>query len=281
VNHFLAQIIVWLNGLMNIIGQVLLGPVCQLPGWLSNTIISAVAGVALLLLFKVTSNQLAIGRVRDRIKANVLAMKLFKDSLSVTWSAQIQLYKGAVLLLFYALKPMLVMIVPVSLLLGQMSLWYQARPLLPAEETIVTMALHGQSGDPWPEVNIVSMPTAEVMLGPVRVSSKREIHWKIKAVKPGDAPIVFGVNELEIKKHLAIGEGWMQVSPLRPGWKWADILLYPLEKPFDSDSPIHSIRIDYPDRLSKVSGTKSWLLYFFVASMLFALLGKPILKVKT
>ena len=77
---FFAQIISWLNILMNFLGKVLLSFIAFLPGWLSNTIISAVVGVLLLIIFKYTSNQKAIGKVLDNIKANLLGMKLFKDN---------------------------------------------------------------------------------------------------------------------------------------------------------------------------------------------------------
>jgi hypothetical protein len=207
-------------------------------------------------------------------------MKLFKDSLPVVFTSQIQLYRGSLLLLLHAIRPMLFMIVPVSLLLGQMSLWYQARPLRPGEETVVTLALNPQGENPRPDVKMVSMPTAEVLIGPVRVRSKGEIHWKIKALASGDQPIVFQVGQQEVTKRLAVGEGWMRISPKRPAWKWTDILLFPLEKPFKPDSVVQSIRIDYPDRMSRFSGTDSWLLYFFVASLVFALLAMPWVKVK-
>ena len=68
--NLLAQIVVWINILTNALAGVLLAPVAILPGWLSNTIISAVVGVLLLIIFKYTSNQNAIGKVRDSIKAN-------------------------------------------------------------------------------------------------------------------------------------------------------------------------------------------------------------------
>ena len=76
-------------------------------------------------VFKYTSNQRAIKRVRDDIKANLLALKLFKDSTAAVWQAQGRLLLGAGWLLVLALVPMAVMIVPVTLILGQLSLWYQ------------------------------------------------------------------------------------------------------------------------------------------------------------
>jgi uncharacterized membrane protein (DUF106 family) len=277
---FLAQLVIWINILTNNLGRFLLALIAMLPGWLSNTIVSAVAGVVLLVIFKYTSNQSAIGRVRDNIKAHMLALKLFKDSMAVTLQAQGQVFKGALLLLVHAVRPMAVMIVPVALLLSQMGLWYQFRPLMQGEEAVVKMQLNNNVEKLWPEINVESMPSAEVITGPIRVLSKREVYWKIKARENGYHNIMFQVAEDQVEKELAIGEGFMRVSAERPGWRWADILLYPAEKPFSRDSVVQSISIDYPDRLSWAGVTAWWLIYFFVASMVFAFIFKPFLKVR-
>src|SRR5689334_24491944 len=125
---FLVQLVVWLNGMANALGRLLLAPVGVSPGWLSATVIAAVTGVLLLAVFKYTSNQRAIKRVRDDINANLLALKLFKESAAVALQAQGRLLVGAARLFVLALVPMAVMAVPVTLALGQLSLWYQQRP---------------------------------------------------------------------------------------------------------------------------------------------------------
>ncbi len=174
---------------------------------------------------------------------------------------------------------MLVMIVPISLLLAQMGLWYQFRPLQPGEKTIITMRL---KVDPYTltPAKIVSISGAEVTEGPSRIKPKREICWNIRANENGYHRIVFHVDGRQVAKELAIGDGFMRISAERPGLHWADILLHPLEKPFHPDSVVQSISIDYPDRLSRTSGTNWWLIYFFVASMVFAFIFKPFLKVR-
>ncbi len=280
--NLLAQIISWINVPINILARFLLAPVIAgLPGWLSNTIISALTGLVLLAIFKYTSNQHAIGRVKDDIKAQMLALKLFKDSIAVTLQSQGRLFKGAFLLLFHAIRPMLVMIVPVSLLLAQLGLWYQSRPLQSGEQTIVTMKLNDNiDSSSWPNVNIEPTAAAEVATGPIRIFSKRQICWEIKAREKGYHSIIFNTDRQQFEKELTIGDGFMRVSTERPGWNWGDILLNPLEKPFSPDSPVQSISIAYPDRLSRTSGTDWWLIYFFVASMVFALIFKPFLKVR-
>ena len=86
MTNLLAQIVVWLNTLTNALGRLLLAPpISSLPCWLSNTIISAVVGLLLLIIFKYTSNQHAIAQVREKIKANMLALRLYKDSMAVTF----------------------------------------------------------------------------------------------------------------------------------------------------------------------------------------------------
>lgn len=277
---FLSQIITWINVPANALGRFLLSIIAVLPGWLSNTIISAITGVLLLAIFKATSNQAAIAKIRDGIKANMLALKLFKDSLSVTLHAQGQVFKGAFLLLFRSIKPMLVMMVPVIFLLIQLGMWYQFRPLLPTEEAVVTMQLNDNIDLPWPDINIKSMPSIDVITGPIRVVSKKEVYWKIKALENGDNNLIVQLGQQQFEKQLVIGEGFVRISTKRPGWHWADILQHPLEKPFGPDSAVQSISIDYPNRPSYTSGTNYWLIYFFIASMVFALIFKPFLKVR-
>jgi len=277
---FFAQVVSWVNVLTNAFGRFFLAPIAVLPGWLSNTIISAVTGVFLLVIFKYTSNQGAIGKIRDDMKAHILALKLFKDSISVTLHAEARVFKGALLLLFHAIPPMLVMIIPISLLLAQMSLWYQSRPLLPGEVAVMTVKLNGNAGGRWPTVNIEPAPVAEVTVGPVRVFSRREICWEIKALENGNHRIALHVDRHQIEKELAIGDGFMRVSSTRPAWSWANILMNPAEKPFAIDSIVQSVNIGYPDRLSWTSGTDWWLIYFFIASMVSALILRPFMKVR-
>lgn len=278
--NFLTQILVWLNVPLNFLGGILLAPIGMMPGWLSNTIISAAVGVLLMIIFKHTSNQAAIGRVKDNIKAYLLALKLFKDSLIVTFKAQGQIFKGAFLLLVYSIVPMLVMIVPVTLLLAQMGLWYQFQPLQVGQETIVTIKLNSNIESAWPVVYVKLNPAAQVVTGPVRVLDRKEINWKIKAGCKGYTDIVFQIDGKEFAKQLAVGNGFMRLNPKRPAWRFSDILLNPLEVPFTPDSVVQSINIDYPNRISRTSGTDWWVIYFFIASMIFAFLLKPFLKVK-
>lgn len=276
----IVKIIIWLNIVSNALGKIVMNPLSGLDGWVSNTIVSAVTGFIMMVIFKYTSNQDAIGRTRDNIKANTLALKLYKDSLLVTLQSQARLFKGAFLLLFHAIRPMAVMLVPVCLILGQLGMWYQNRPLRKNEQAVVIMQLNDNIASSWPVVQLEKTDGAQVVIEQTKVPSKKQIWWKIEAVKNGYHKLTFLVDGRRIEKELAVGDGFMRVSPKRPGPSVSDILLYPAEKPFGSSSAVESISINYPDRVSSVSGTDKWLIYFFVVSMVFALIFKPFLKVK-
>jgi len=275
----LARIVVWLNGAANALGRLLLAPIGVLPGWLSATLIAAATGVLLLVVFKYTSNQRAIKWVRDDINAHLLALKLFKDSTSVALRAQGRILLGALRLFVLAVVPMLIMALPVCLILGQLALWYQARPLHVGEGAVITLKLNGDAGSSWPDVSIRPTNAVQVTTGPVRVLSKREVCWDVKALAEGYHPLEFQVGETTSGKELAIGDAFLRVSRLRPGWHWSEILLNPYEEPFRPNSPIQSIEIDYPQRSSWTSGTDSWIIYWFVVSMIAALGFRRLLNV--
>jgi len=275
----LAQVVVWLNAIANVLGRWLLAPIGVLPGWLSATLASAATGVVFLVVFKYTSNQRAIKRLKDDIKANLLALKLFKDSASVAVRAQGSILVSAFRLAVYSVVPMLVMVVPALLILGQLSLWYQSRPLQVGEDAVLTLKLNGNPDSSGPNVRLEPTDAIETMIGPVRVRSQREICWNVKARASGYHRLVFHLGEQTGDKEVAIGDGFMRVSTVRPGWRWADTLLHPSEKPFGPDSLIQSIAIDYPKRSSWTSGTDSWVIYWFAISMVAALCFRRLLNV--
>lgn len=263
----LTQIVIWLNTIANVLGHYALAPLAASPGWLSATITSVVSGLLLLVVFKYTSNQRAIKRVKDNIKANLLALKLFKDSALVALRAQGSILFGAFQLLILSLVPMLVMMVPVLLILGQLALWYQARPLRAGEEAIVTVKLTQDNSSDQSYIELEPLPSVQTTIGPVHVWSKREVCWIIRARQSGYHRLVFHVGQQTGEKELAVGDGFMRVSKLRPAWRWFDALVNPWEKPFDANSPIQSIEIDYPSRSSWTSGTDSWVIYWCILSM--------------
>lgn len=274
----LTHIVIWLNVAANALGQVFVF-IGYMPGWLSATIIAVVSGMAMLIAFKYTSNQRAIKRVRQDIRANLLAVKLFHDSLRIGFRAQGRVLVAALRLLMLAAAPIVAMTVPMSVLLGQLGLWYQARPLRIDEDAVITVKLRGDTDAPMPPVTLEPSDAITITHGPVRVHSQREVCWNVRARANGCHHLVFNVSHNVVEKELAVGEGFMRVSQQRPDWNWWDALLHPREAPFDHRSPIKSIDIQFPTRSSWTSGADFWLYYWIAVSLITGFCCRNLFKV--
>jgi len=274
----LTYILFLVNAAANAAGSVVFHPISLVPGWLSLTIISAILGVPLFVLFKYTSNQRALTRTIDDIKASLLAVRLYKDNIAVTMKSEVRLMRCSVELFVYSLIPVLIMSIPLSLILAQMGLWYQARPLQPGDAPVVVKLKLNSVSKNWPAVTLDPRPGARVVTGPVRIASREEICWTIEPVQEGTHLLKFQVGDQQIVKQLAIGRGFMRVSTKRPGTNAADVIMNPLEQPLSAAGTVTSISIAYPERKSFVYGTDWWLVYFCVISMISALLTSPFIK---
>lgn len=274
----LIEVLFRINNIANTLGSSILAPVGRIPGWISLTIISAVLGVGIFLIFKYTSNQRAFTEIIRSIQANMLAVFLFKDNIQVMAKSEARLIICSGKLLVSSFIPVLIMSIPLSLILSQMNMWYQARPVHPGDESVIVNLKLNDMGSGWPAITLNELPAVRILRGPVRLYSRQEIYWEIQPLTEGYHTLIFQAGNDQFSKQLAAGTGFMRVSAKRPGAEPADIILYPLEKPFSAGSPVHSISIAYPERKSFIYGTNWWLVYFCVASMFFALLAKPFMR---
>ena len=263
----LVWITVRFNAAANLLGS-LLNPLSGLAGWFFATLAAVASGVIMLIIFKYTSKQSSIAAVRRQIRANLLALKLFKHSARVVLGSQWRVFLGVGRLLQLAIVPVAVMLIPTALLLGQLALRYEARPLRIKEEAVVTLALGGDSGSPLPSVQMQPNDAFEDMSGPVRIFSKREVCWNVRGLKNGQHRIVVLIDGRPVEKELVVGSGLLPVSIRRPQWRLLDVLMHPREAPFRRDDGVRAIEIQYPARSSWTSGPDGWLIYWFVIALL-------------
>ncbi|MBL8850308.1 MAG: hypothetical protein JNG89_11575, partial [Planctomycetaceae bacterium] len=129
------------------------------------------------------------------------------------------------------------------------------------------------------EAKLDPSPAFDLRAGPVRVRGKEIICWRIEAMQPGVHELTITVDGQTFSKELAIGNGYLPVSEVRPGWNWSDALLHPRERPFNAGSLVQSITVAYPPRESWTSGTDHWVIYWFVVSLIAAFAVRPLMKV--
>jgi hypothetical protein len=99
--------------------------------------ISVVIGLLMVIVFRYTSDQKAIGRAKDRLKAHLLAVRLFQDQLPVVVRAYGRILRGTGSYLRLAFTPFLIAILPITFLIVQLDRYFGWMPLRPAQTFLV------------------------------------------------------------------------------------------------------------------------------------------------
>ncbi|MFW6124713.1 MAG: hypothetical protein ACOC46_01085 [Pirellulales bacterium] len=272
-----------LNAILTRVSHALLTPFAALP-LVGLLFWSAVAGVVMTLVFGRTSNQRALAAAADRTRAQLLAIRLFKDDLGVALRAQVELLKATGWRLLHSLPPMLVMAVPFVLVLAQLSLWYEHRPLVPGERTIIAVQLAPQAWTQSRDVELEAPPSVAVETAALRDGTDRTLYWRLRALKPGPVTLRWQFGPRVVEKQLALAENprrLQRVSVRRPGAGILDRLLNPGEPGFGADSPVQAIVVRHPSRRTPVLGLDlPWWATFVLASIVAALVVRPLLRVR-
>ncbi|MFH0981589.1 MAG: hypothetical protein V2A79_08630 [Planctomycetota bacterium] len=268
-----------LNRILTALFDALYVPLNVLPRWLSLTLLSGIVGLVALMVVKYLSNQAAIARIKDDIKADMLSIKLFKDDLRVMFRAQARLIWAALRMQYRMLPPLLVMFVPFVLMAAQMGMRYQWRPLRVGEEVLLTAVL---PPDAEPAGFDLTIPEQNgfTVYDRIRAVSGSSVSWRLRPTAEGVHTITITNGRESFTKILAVGDAIDRVCPVRPGSRLWDRLLYPAEPPLAAASAVQSVRLErYPERESWYAGSFWWLVWFVVVSVVFGLVFKPVLKV--
>ena len=241
-------------------------------GWMGPlwalTVVSVLTGVLMLWIFGRTSNQDAIGVVRDRIRGNMIAIRLYGDNLGVLMRLQGRIVRDNLIYMKYAVVPLLVLIVPLVLIIIQLDLRYVARPLAPGERAIVKVKVRSASV----LRDGVRLETPEGVVretGGVRIPDLFEVAWRVRAESAGQHMLRVMAGEQVVEKELRVGDAWGAVSRKRSGGNILDKLLHPGEPTIGRSAAIESVEIGYPGRSMRLFGFNiNWLVWFFVVSIL-------------
>jgi len=275
----------WVTRVMVVLGDAVFAGLSVFSPVVGLWIISALMGVGMLLIWRYTSNQTAIGDARQKIAANLLASRLFKDNLSVTFAAQRQILWQAMRLLGLSVRPMLIMLVPFVLVMVQIGLRYEHRPLRPGEAARLKVTLKkdaAKSAAAWKGVgDRVSLPDgiAADANDPCRVPALRTVDWRLKPSQAGRFSVVLGTGSDTVEMPLVVGDGFERISRLRGGG-FLDRLLYSAEPSIPAGSVFESAEVYYPARSTPLLWWDvHWLITLLILSIVFAFLFKPFIKV--
>ena len=263
-----------LNSILTKLFDVVFLPLRAFPPVWAMLAISCLTGLLMLWVFKLVSNQDAIKTVKDRIKGNLLAVRIYQHDIGVVLRSQGKILQHTLTYMKHSLFPMLVMIVPVVLIIVQLNLWFSVQPLEVGKATLLKLKVR-DSSSVQQDVRIEVPGGVSVETPPVRIPGESEIAWRVRGSTEGLYTLTVHLGEDSVEKQVVIGTNWGPVSAVRTGKGPMQFLLYPAENPIPSESPIESIEVNYPPLPLSVFGWEvHWLVLFFVLSVGFGFLLK-------
>lgn len=270
------------NSLFGKLFDLLFYPFRGLSPWYGMALISFLTGLFMLFVFRYTSNQQGIRKVKNRIKAHLLELRLFKDSLAISFKAQGSILRCNLRYISYSARPMLVMIIPLVLIIIQLNLWFNYQFLSSGEQAILKVTLK-EGFDPL-EVNFTVEPSSgfEIETPALRIEEDREIDWRFRA-KEGSAPdlVVIADGEKYQKKIAIAQKPLSKISAVKVRENFFSQVLNPGEAPLPSNSPLESIEILYSSKSMNFFGWNiHWLIVYFVLAIIFGFAFKGLFKVE-
>ncbi len=257
--------------------------------WVGMILISFLTALLMLFVFRFTSNQEGIRLVKNKIKAHLLELRLYKDSLSLSLRAQGNILRYNLKYISYSAKPLLVMIIPLILILIQLNLWFGYETLTPGQETLLMVKL--EEGQNPLDINLALEPSSgfEIQAPPLRIEEEMEINWRLQAREKGIHNLTMIVNGQIITKKVAIAQKPLsKISPLKVRRNFINELINPGESPFSRDLPVKTIEVKYPVKkmnlfgwnIPWILGIPPWLIVYFALSIILGFTFKGLFKVE-
>jgi hypothetical protein len=270
------------NSLLNALFDALFFPFRTLDAWWAMLYISLLTGFLMLAVFRLTSNQAGIRAAKDRIKAHLLEMRLFKDNFRVSLGAQRQILAANWRYVRYSAKPMVVMILPLVLILIQLNFWFGYEPLAVGEPAILKVRLKAGVDPLKTDIALEAPASVRVDTLPLRIIDEPEVDWRIRPQAAGLASLTVAVGGARYEKTVrAGGPPLSRLSPVKVGSRLPDPLLYPGESPLPAGGPVKAIEVSYAARRLPFLGLRlHWLVAYFALSVVLGFALKRPFKVE-
>ena len=254
--------------------------------------VSLVVGLLMVVLFGYTSDQKAIGRAKDQLKAHLLAVRLYRDQIPVVMGSYGKILRGTGLYLKLAFKPLLYVIIPITLLMVQIDRYLGQTPLAVNAPFLLTVHLGEQSSnakaaDPSTGIDAMNNVTLELppeitmTAPPVHINADNEVVWRLAGTKDGKYELKIVAAGQSATKAVCVGSDLPRISTIRLRGRFWERVFSSAEAALPANSPIESISINYPDRNIDVAGYgMNWIWLFFILSMVAGFVFKELLGIQ-
>lgn len=263
-----------INCAANAVFDLWLWPFQSLPPIWQVCITALPVTVVALLIFRYASNQDGITAAKNKIKAYLLELWLYKDDIGILLRAQGRVLRWSLVYMRYSLVPMAIMIVPFALVVVQLESQFAFRGLEPGESAILSITVDSEVPVSSLEADIFLPFGLTLETPPLRSDQTGEVFWRIGAAEPGRHTVVIRIGENNITRQVVVGDQRkLWPSAYRAGdWR---VLGSPAEPSLASEGDIVRTEVSYARARDEFLGLSSatWWLLGFTLLFGFALRG--------
>ena len=241
--------------------------------------ISLVIGLLMVVVFRYTSDQKAIHAAKDRLKAHLLALRLFQDQIPVVLRSYGRIVLATGRYLRLAFKPLFFVILPLIFLIAQLDRYLGSIPAEVGHPFLIKVRIDKPNA-----LNETSLqlPDGLASTAPaVHVPSEGEVAWRVVAEKPGEYVVNVQAGDQTFSKRVVVGRGLSRLSLARLRGKFWERIFVSGEPALPPNGPIEAIDVQYPERDIAFAGFEwNWIWLFFVLSLAAGFLFKSILGIE-
>jgi hypothetical protein len=241
--------------------------------------ISLVIGLVMVVVFRYTSDQKAIHLAKDRLKAHLLALRLFQDQIPVVMRSYGRIVLATGHYLRLAFKPLLFVVVPMTFLIVQFDRYLGSVPLEVGQSFLVKARMVDANA-----LNdaLLQLPDGLATTAPaVHVPSENEVAWRMVAARAGDYIVNIQVSDQTFSKRLVVGSGLSRLSSVRLRGQFWKRTFISGEPALPDNNFIEAVEVQYPARNIRFAWIEwNWIWLFFVLSLAAGFLFKSILGIE-
>ncbi len=241
--------------------------------------LSVVIGLVMVLVFRYTSDQKAIARAKDHLKAQLLAVRLFQDQLPVVMRAYGRIVRGTGSYLRLAFTPLLIAILPITVLIIQLDRYFGWMPLRPGQAFLVEARI--TDPEALSQARLQLPPLLTTSAPAVHIPASGEVLWRLVAEREGKYEVRVAAGGHSASKQVVVLPGLARISPIRLRDRFWERILVSAEPALEDNSPIQSVTVTYPPRILNFAWTEwNWIVLFFVVSLIAGFFFKTLLGIE-
>ena len=250
----------------------------ELPPAVGLAVVSLLATVPILLVFKATSDQSRLAAAKRRIHAAILEIRLLNEDPRFVLAAQRDALRHSLAYLRLTLVPLLWLALPLLVLMTHLQAYYGYRGLAIGETAIVKVSFSAQAG---PHVPVLEGGPGVVVETPLLwIPDAREGNWRIAARAPGTHELRLRLADAVWTKSVLVSVQTGRRSTIRPSARFLPQLLHPSEPPLARGADVTSIEVGYPESAVSLFGWETdWIIAFLLMTLLAAFALRGVLRV--